>query len=82
MSRSTRRVSAVLAIAFAASAAISLTLAPVSFASAADGGGPPMPPGAIRHIVVIDLENEDASATFGPNSPATYLNGTLLRWVS
>jgi len=28
--------------------------------------------------VVIDLENEEASTTFGPNSPATYLNGTLL----
>ncbi len=28
--------------------------------------------------MVIDLENEEASTTFGPNSPATYLNGTLL----
>jgi hypothetical protein len=25
------------------------------------------------------VENENFSATFGPNSPATYLNGTLLK---
>src|SRR5438477_8569079 len=37
-----------------------------------------VPPGAIKHIVVIDLENEDFGDSFGPNSPATYLNGTLL----
>jgi hypothetical protein len=34
-------------------------------------------PGKINHILVIDLENEGFGATFGPNSPATYLNGTL-----
>jgi hypothetical protein len=39
-----------------------------------------LPPGAIDHIViVVELENENFSATFGPNSPATYLNGTLLK---
>src|SRR5262245_8140857 len=27
------------------------------------------------HIVVVALENEDASDTFGPSSPAVYLNG-------
>jgi len=27
------------------------------------------------HIVVLTLENESASTTFGPGSPATYLNG-------
>jgi len=32
---------------------------------------------AVQHIFVIDLENEGYSATFGPGSPATYLNGTL-----
>src|SRR5262249_13672792 len=36
-----------------------------------------VPPGAIKHVVVIDLENEDFGDTFGPGSPATYLNGTL-----
>ncbi len=38
----------------------------------------PVPPGAIKHIIVIDLENESYSTTFGPTSPATYLNHTLL----
>jgi hypothetical protein len=37
------------------------------------------PAGAIEHVVVIDLENENYADTFGPNSPATYLNGTLLK---
>jgi hypothetical protein len=32
----------------------------------------------IRHVMVIELENESYSATFGPGSLATYLNGTLL----
>ena len=37
-----------------------------------------VPEGAIEHILVIDLENEDYGTTFGPTSPATYLNSTLL----
>ncbi|HUK65097.1 MAG TPA: hypothetical protein VLV15_17295, partial [Dongiaceae bacterium] len=37
-----------------------------------------VPDGAIEHILVIDLENEDFGVTFGPTSPATYLNTTLL----
>jgi hypothetical protein len=36
------------------------------------------PPGAIKHVMVIDLENEDFGSTFGPSSPAVYLNTTLL----
>jgi hypothetical protein len=36
-------------------------------------------PGKIRHIVVIDLENEDFDFSFGPNSPATYLNQVLVK---
>ncbi len=35
-------------------------------------------PGLIRHIMVIDLENESEASTFGPASPATYLNRTLV----
>src|SRR4051794_19247421 len=27
------------------------------------------------HVVVLTLENESAATTFGPGSPATYLNG-------
>jgi len=38
-----------------------------------------LPPGAIEHILVINLENESFSATFGPGSPAVYLNTTLLQ---
>jgi hypothetical protein len=37
------------------------------------------PHGSIKHVIVIDLENENYATTFGPTSPATYLNGTLLR---
>jgi hypothetical protein len=36
-----------------------------------------VPPGAIKHILVIDLENESFGTTFGPTSPAVYLNTTL-----
>ena len=38
-----------------------------------------VPKGAIDHIMVIDMENENFSATFGANSPAVYLNSTLLK---
>src|SRR5580658_7566935 len=34
-------------------------------------------PGKIQHILLIEFENEGYQATFGPGSPATYLNGTL-----
>ena len=35
-------------------------------------------PGAINNVLVIELENEGATETFGPGSVATYLNGTLV----
>jgi phosphatidylinositol-3-phosphatase len=38
-----------------------------------------VPERSIEHILVIDLENESFGATFGPTSPAVYLNATLLR---
>lgn len=37
------------------------------------------PQNTISTIMVIELENESYTATFGPSSPAVYLNGTLLR---
>jgi hypothetical protein len=37
------------------------------------------PYGVIKYVMVIDLENEDYNATFGPSSPAVYLNQTLLQ---
>jgi phosphatidylinositol-3-phosphatase len=35
-------------------------------------------PPAITHVWQIQLENESESVTFGPSSPATYLNKTLV----
>ena len=32
---------------------------------------------AARHVFVVNLENEGFDQTFGPGSPAAYLNGTL-----
>jgi hypothetical protein len=37
-----------------------------------------LPPGSINNVLVIELENEDATSTFGPGSVATYLNDTLV----
>ena len=37
------------------------------------------PEGAIEHILVIDMENENDATTFGAFSPAVYLNSTLLK---
>ncbi len=77
-----RRAAATLVVAGAAAAG--LAVVPSLAASAASvgddhGNSSSLPPtGAIKHVIVIDLENEDESTTFGPNSPATYLNDTLL----
>jgi len=46
----------------------------VQTAAAAPAAGLP----AYDHVVVLVLENESFSATFGPSSPAHYLNGTLV----
>jgi hypothetical protein len=37
------------------------------------------PEGAIQHVLVINLENENFADTFGAASPAHYLNGTLVK---
>ncbi len=51
-----------------------------SVAAGATGKGKdrevPVPPGAIQHIMVIDIENEGYAATFG--NPASYLSQTLV----
>src|SRR5258708_122364 len=69
--RAGRRVAV---IATAGAAALGLALVPALSASAQsrDSAKLHVPPGAIRHVIVIDLENESYSATFGPSSPATY----------
>jgi phosphatidylinositol-3-phosphatase len=36
-----------------------------------------LPPGKINHILLIEMENEGYNVTFGPTSPAHYLNTTL-----
>jgi hypothetical protein len=38
-----------------------------------------LPPGTIQHVLVIELENQNYAMTFGPASPAKYLNSKLLK---
>lgn len=91
MNRSSRTVRPPLWVVTACVAAVG-ALVPIAMASGdpssfpdGGGGGPSsdqptraaLPPGKINHILVIDLENEGFSSTWGPSSPATYLNGTL-----
>ncbi len=80
MNRTARAAHRVAVIGTAGAAALALALVPAISASAhsRDFRELPVPPGAISHVIVIDLENESYSATFGPSSPATYLNDTLL----
>jgi hypothetical protein len=63
----------VAAVALAATGLIALPAA-----AQADGNSPSVPPGAIKNVLVIDLENESFAATYGPNSPAHYLNNVLV----
>lgn len=67
-------------LATASLTALGLALVPALSASAqsASSGGLPVPPGAIQHIIVIELENESFASTFGASSQATYLNDTLV----
>jgi hypothetical protein len=65
-------------LAVAAAAAGLLAVAPGAAATAAPGRAA-LAPGSIRHIVLIELENEGFSTTFSPDSPAVYLNRVLLR---
>jgi len=62
----------------AAGAAAALAFVPAVASGAAFQNTNPLPPGAINHIMVIELENESVSETFGAGSPAVYLNDTLL----
>ena len=68
----------------AAGALLVLTAATFGQAAIATGAGAApvvraaLAPGSINNILVIELENEDATETFGPGSVATYLNGTLV----
>jgi hypothetical protein len=81
----TRAATAVAAIAGAALLSASVASAVRSPAedpprfSSEPAGRAAVEPGQIRHVLVIDLENTGFSTTFGPNSPAVYLNTTLRR---
>jgi hypothetical protein len=79
-----RRLASALALAAAAA------IVPIAMAAAQGAPGdqsPPagdspvaraaLPPGAIKHILLIELENSGFNTTYGPGSPSTYLNGTL-----
>ncbi|NKQ58538.1 phosphoesterase [Amycolatopsis sp. K13G38] len=71
-----------LGVALAAFAAAAATTAATSAAAGAPesghGHGTALPDGAIKHVMVIDLENEDFGTSFGPASPARYLNEALV----
>ncbi|MFZ0040792.1 MAG: alkaline phosphatase family protein [Solirubrobacteraceae bacterium] len=62
-----------LGVSFAGGA----TPAPVSAATARPAAAATSSLSSVRHVFVIVLENESASTTFGPNSPAPYLAKTL-----
>jgi len=52
------------------------TLAAAGVHTPADAAAWKRPP--VRHVFVVNLENKDYSETFGPASPAVYLNKTLV----
>lgn len=63
--------SAVAAAGLTALVVAALVVAALGVPGAASAGAqPPVPAGAIKHVLVIDLENEDYDASFGPDSPA------------
>jgi hypothetical protein len=73
-----RRAPLTLATSLAVAAlGVLTTCAPVGAKSPAGVVRAALPPGKINHVLVLDFENEGYAATFGPGSPATYLNGTL-----
>src|SRR5215471_562997 len=73
----TRNMTCVLVVCL--SAAVALTAPSLGARASEHVLRAALPPGAIHHVLVIDLENEDFSKTFAPNSPAVYLNSTLLK---
>lgn len=74
--RRPRHLVAFLGMALVPLAGIIL-VAPPGLAGAAAPARAALSPGTINHVVLIELENKGYSTTFGPDSPATYLNGVL-----
>jgi hypothetical protein len=74
-----------VAVAATAVVAAGLALAPAMSASASTAAPrhdyevvAGVPNGSIQHVIVVELENESIGETFGADSPAVYLNKTLL----
>jgi phospholipase C len=64
-----------LSAALLASGAVGTGLGTAGSAQAASAPGEGVP--ALKHVFVIVLENEDYAATWGPTSPAKYLNSLV-----
>ena len=77
MSRTTTLVSTLAAVALGALVASGAALADGD-QGRADVARAAVAPGAMDHVVVIDLENESFADTFGATSAARYLNDALL----
>ncbi len=75
--RSTRRRAALAGRAAAALCCSALVAAGPAGAKGSATSRAALAPGKIDHVMVIELENEGFEATFGPSSPATYLNEVL-----
>jgi phosphatidylinositol-3-phosphatase len=78
-----RRIAPLAAAVVAVTVAVAPAMSAPATAESGHGHGrkvvrAALPRNAIRHVIVIDLENESFSSTFGPSSPATYLNKTLV----
>jgi hypothetical protein len=77
------RKRAIFGIALGAAVALA-TAAALPAAASGQGSGADdvvraaVPAGKINNVVVIDLENESFDSTFGPSSPAHYLNSVLV----
>jgi hypothetical protein len=66
-----------LAALVATAAAVAVTLPLPAGAQTAAPVPPSHPQPPIGHVFVINLENESFTTSFGPTSPATYLNSVL-----
>jgi hypothetical protein len=73
MRRAWRRIA--LSVALLASGAVGLALGTATSAQAASRGLEGVP--RLSHVFVIVLENEDFNATWGPTSPAKFLNSIV-----
>ncbi len=78
-----RAVPGAALVAVAGTVVVTLAGAGMGGAAPAGAAGRPqpvraaLPPGAIDHVMVVELENEGYETTWGPGSPATYLNHVL-----